>query len=162
MSNLVAPKEMLQAFKDKYGWSCRKNENDESFGNCPDNMKPLDLQDAQVYKFSSSGPEDTIIRPVLAPTAKMSLLAVDSSIVAQQVQAESITSEATSQEQTADPKDRAFVNIPDEVVNDPGSSVVEESKADRQWFVDVLVERYVPVSPTTQMLGHSNRSAVLH
>jgi tyrosinase len=153
-----SPKEVLQAFKDKYGWSCRKG---GSFGNCPDNMKPLDLQSAQVYKYLSSGPEHAIIKPMLAPTAKMSLLAADSSIGAQEVQAESISSEATSHEQTANPGDRAFVNIPDEVIDDPESSTVEESSVDRQWFVDVLVERYVSVSPAMQMLGHANRSAVL-
>jgi tyrosinase len=157
-----SPKEVLQAFKDKYGWSCRKHESDDSFGKCPDNMKPLPvLENAQVFKYSSNDLADAIIGPVLAQTAEMSLLAADSSIVAQEVQADSIPSEATSHEQTADPSDRAFVNVPEEVVNDPGSSTVEESKADRQWFVDVLVERYVPVSPATQMLGLSNTPTVL-
>jgi tyrosinase len=141
-----SPDAVLNAFRAKYGWGCRKRRND-AFGECPDDMKPLDLQEAQVFDFSASRPEHAIIRPLLVPTAEFSLLAADSTVATQQVETEAVAAETVSHEQTADPKERAFVNISEEVVEDPGSSAVEESNVDRQWFVDVLVERYVEMLP---------------
>lgn len=129
------PAKVLKGFQDKYEWSYRQAKKREEFGPIPPDMIPWVLTGAQVYDYLEGSPENSILPPLLAPTAKFNLM--------KPKEWTTLVTDGTKVEHAkdVDPKERAFVNLDGEVVRAPSKTSVDENVVWRQWFVDILVER---------------------
>jgi hypothetical protein len=138
-------------FNRKYEWSYRVA-GVRDFGDCPPDMQPLDLSQAQVYQFPSTHAVVHSVSKAVASAQKVvasGAEAVTKATVGNTTKggAKPALPKAAAP-QSANPaaaKDtpgqgKAFTNLP---THSPLAAPrnYDESKISREWFVDIVVER---------------------
>ncbi|KAK3717680.1 hypothetical protein LTR37_005747 [Vermiconidia calcicola] len=183
------------AFKNHYAWSVRTAQF-PTIGNPPTDMAPLDLSRAQVYQFSATFTSDRSINFMAAAPQAIQQPLMAASKVAVQTSSAAREAVAGAEKDPQQPvghkkerpsnrgdkkkvaKGRSFRNLDDSQTSIKAPSPVEESKVNREWFIDDVVERLAlngsftiyyflgdppnATVPTSSYLSHPTLAAASH
>ncbi|KAF2205503.1 Di-copper centre-containing protein [Delitschia confertaspora ATCC 74209] len=123
------PDEVKAEFFRKYKWSVRRAGVTE-FGKIPEDMKPLPVESAEVFQYSSEKPGDIVLQPD-QPEGFISVLK----------DTEKVVTPIAKGDQSAVADKRVMTNIPDQLAAEFSKTEIVEEKVSRHWYLDQAVER---------------------